>query len=68
MYVFSKIVSNFWWLDIMSIHKIHLISFEYVDFWQKIYLILWPSLENLTTYIAIMKGTGQGCTAVTRVL
>ena len=31
-----------------------IISFEcYVDFWPKIYIILYPSLENLTTHIAI---------------
>ena len=32
------------------------VSFELVDFWPKIYLILYPSLGKLTTHIAITKG------------
>ena len=38
---------NFWQLGIMSIDKIHEFPCP------KIYLILYPSLENLTTHIAI---------------
>ena len=29
-------------------------SFEYVDFWPKIYLILYPSFGDLTTHVTIM--------------
>ena len=35
----------------MSIHKI--IPYEDIDFWPKIYLIFYPSFENLTTHITI---------------
>ena len=31
-----------------------IISFEHVDFWPKIFLILYPSLGNLTTHITIV--------------
>ena len=38
-----------------SIHKIqYIFSFEYVDFWPKIFLILYPSLGILTTQITIV--------------
>ena len=39
--------SNFWQLTTMSIQPF---SFEYIDLWYNIWLILYPSLWNLTTY------------------
>ena len=32
-----------------------IISFENIEFWSKIYLIWYPSLENQTTHITIVK-------------
>ena len=34
-----------------------MISLEYVDFWPKIYLILYLSIGNLKTQVAIARGT-----------
>ena len=34
--------------------KNEIIFFEDIDFWRKIFLILYPSLENSTTHITIM--------------
>ena len=36
--------------------KYTIFSLEYVDFWAKIYLILHPSLEKLTTHITVLLG------------
>ena len=38
----------------------YIIFFDYVDFWQKIYLILYLSLRNLTSHIAIMESMWGG--------
>ena len=46
---------NFWHLPINPILKIQKISFEYVDSYAKIFLILYPPFENSTTRIAIAR-------------
>ena len=53
--LFSKMTPNFWRLITNS--KNIIISSEYVDFWAKIYLILYLSLGNSITHITIT-GTG----------
>ena len=49
---FSKMMTNLWQL-ITVYSQNNMISMKYLDFWPKMYLILYPSLRNLTTHITI---------------
>ena len=50
--LFSEMMLNFWPPATISSQNT-IISFWNIDFWPKIYLILYPSLENSKTYITI---------------
>ena len=53
---FKGMILSFFILVLHYVYKPQntMISFVYVDFWPRTYLILYPSLENLTTGVTIM--------------
>ena len=57
--IYNKKCAPKWKMNVNSQNKI--ISFEDTDFWPKIYLFLYPSLENTTThkYIPFYGGAAE---------